>query len=151
MNVAYSRKESLVARLGIVTLSVEDERRTVLVTDHVCDRVEKRAGIRGSHVAFVADSIVFNEVRICMQPNKVPLLTIFDRNRGLIGYCPISKKRCGLQRTQDAMKLPSGRKYLSVQDRWRLKTFEPTEHYVEAEDGFLVLRQSKRGQELVHK
>jgi hypothetical protein len=149
MNVAYSRKEPLAARLGIVQLSVEDEHRTVLVTNHVCDQIEKRAGIKGSHVAFVADSIVFNDLRICKQINETRLLTIFDRDHKAIGYCPIGKKRCGLQRIQDAVTLPLARKFVSVQDRWRLKTFLPIEYFVEAEDGCLVPRRSKFGKELL--
>lgn len=149
MNVQYSRKESLIARLRVVTLAVDGIKRTVLVTDHVCGQVEGRAGIRGSHVAFVADSIVFNKLRIGKQPNNARLLTIFDRNQRVIGYCPIGKKRCGLQRTQDAMKLRAGRKFVGVQDRWRLKTFLPREYFVETEDGCLVPRRSKGGEELL--
>lgn len=144
MNIHYSKIKPLIVRFRIVMLDVDDDKRTVLVTEHVCDRIAERAGIKGSHVAFVADSIIFNEIRIEKQSNKTPLLTIFDRHHNVIGYCPIASKKCGLQRTQDALKLKPGRYYLSVQNRWRLKTFEPVEHYVETEDGYLIQRKSIR-------
>jgi len=99
------------------------EHRTVLVTKHVCKRIAKRGGVRGSHVAFISKSMDHKTVRFVRQEVKTePLLTIFGHTGEALGYCPISECTCALE-SGGQLLVANWVKHLKEQRRWVLKTF----------------------------
>jgi len=112
-------------KLAVARLDVDGDVRTILVTDHVCDRLSERAGILGSQVAYIGKSILRAGLKTWKQRDKKErLLEIVDFDGKLIGYCPIGSKRCGLHRGRATL-LDDIEKIIPDQDRWRLKTFVP--------------------------
>jgi hypothetical protein len=143
MDVDHSKAKALTARLRVIWMTVGNKRMTVLITSHVCDRIRERAGISGSPVAFMARSIAENGSKIAEQPKPIPLLTVFGLDHKIIGYCPIERKRCALQRVQDALHTRDGKDIIACQDPWRLKTFLLPEHFASSESGKLIPNRAK--------
>lgn len=145
MYVAYATSTPLACALAVRKLSINNDSRTVLVTGHVCERLEKRAGIRGSHVAFIAESTRRGEIEWTEQANGQPLLAIFDIRGRIIGYCPVAESECALQRYQESIKTETSKRYLTGQKRWRLKTFLLSACFERQPDG--RLRPNRSNQE----
>jgi hypothetical protein len=104
----------------VVHLPYKGEKRTVLISKHACRRIAKRAGVRGSHVAFVAKSIIRNKIVFSKQSRQRDLLTIYGWKNEVLGYCPIDEDSYALEgRLQPK---PFGG-VLELQPRWILVTF----------------------------
>ncbi len=116
--------------LGFPQIDVDGDKRTVLLSGHMCHRIAERAGIKGSTAAFIAQSIkgpnrnVFRQVR-----RSEPLIAIWGLNKELVGYCPIKEINCKLDPKQVTEPV-----LMSEQSRWMLKTFLSPEMVTLADD-----------------
>lgn len=145
MHAHYSYADRLAARMRLARLNIDGDERSVLVTAHVCERLEERAGIRGSHVAFLSYSVRNSNVRVYRGSKDDRMVGICD-SQELLGFCPISesKKQFPLTRTRDVLR-DAERLSSSARDawkaefrpqaRWRLKTFLPSSFFREFDDG----------------
>jgi hypothetical protein len=138
-------------KFAVVDLTVSGDRRTVLVTDHVCEQLHMRAGIRGSHVAYIAKSVDRARFRTRIQRDmREPVLEVVDFDGVLLGFCPISSVRCCLQGAKYTF-ASHIQELIPINDRWRLKTFLPSDYFIEDRNGVLVRRRSKLGRQLIRR
>lgn len=110
--------------LAVPKLEYDGEERTVVATKHVCYNMVRRAKIRGSFVAFLAESITARKPDIWMSTSSGkphPCLNIFDLDGNKIGYCPFEPVECALERFDHGKRF--GKHLFDLQPRWRLNTF----------------------------
>lgn len=111
----------LKAWFAISKLAVDGDNRTVVITGHAVDRLSERLGIKGSYVAFIAESMNFQRRMIFEQVGRAQrLLAIFDATDKTCAYCPVAECECEL--FDHGKTFDDDKGILAMQNRWLLKT-----------------------------
>lgn len=103
----------------------EGHSRTLVVSTHVCRRINERYNIKGSPVAFIAEALFRGGGPNVVAESNTSYVELRARDGALIGYCPLEPVECELIPMGHGK--PFGSHLFTKQPRWRLKTFRNDE------------------------